>query len=27
MKIDRWEGAVLLAIFIAYTIFMINKDI
>ncbi|MBP1663663.1 MAG: Na+/Ca+ antiporter, CaCA family [Bacteroidetes bacterium] len=27
MKIDRWEGIVLLTIFIAYTIFMINKDI
>ena len=27
LKIDRWEGVVLLTIFIAYTIFMINKDI
>ena len=27
MKIDRWEGAVLLGIFIAYTIYLINKDL
>ena len=27
MKIDRWEGAVLLGIFVVYTIYLINKDL
>ena len=27
MKIDRWEGAVLLGIFVVYTIYLINRDL